>query len=24
VKSIEIDPGRDFPDVDRDNQRWPR
>jgi len=24
VKSIEIDPGREFPDVDRDNQRWPR
>jgi hypothetical protein len=24
VKSIEIDPGRDFPDLDRDNQRWPR
>jgi hypothetical protein len=24
VKSIEIDPARDFPDVDRDNQRWPR
>jgi hypothetical protein len=24
VKSIEIDPGRQFPDVDRDNQRWPR
>ena len=24
VKRIEIDPGRDFPDVDRDNQRWPR
>jgi hypothetical protein len=24
VKSIEIDPGHDFPDVDRDNQRWPR
>jgi hypothetical protein len=24
VKSIEIDPGRNFPDVDRDNQRWPR
>jgi hypothetical protein len=24
IKSIEIDPGRDFPDVDRDNQRWPR
>jgi peptidase M1-like protein len=24
VKSIEIDPGHDFPDMDRDNQRWPR
>jgi len=24
VKSIEIDPGREFPDVDRDNQKWPR
>jgi hypothetical protein len=24
VKSIEIDPAREFPDVDRDNQRWPR
>jgi hypothetical protein len=24
VKSIEIDPGRQFPDVNRDNQRWPR
>jgi hypothetical protein len=24
VKSIEIDPGREFPDVNRDNQRWPR
>ena len=24
VKSIEIDPGHEFPDVDRDNQRWPR
>ena len=24
VKSIEIDPGRDFPDVDRGNQSWPR
>jgi hypothetical protein len=24
VKGIEIDPGREFPDVDRDNQRWPR
>ena len=24
VKSIEIDPAHDFPDVDRDNQRWPR
>jgi hypothetical protein len=24
IKSIEIDPGHDFPDVDRDNQRWPR
>ena len=24
VKSIEIDPGRDFPDLDRNNQRWPR
>jgi aminopeptidase N len=24
VKSIEIDPGREFPDVDRYNQRWPR
>ncbi|MFL5496630.1 MAG: M1 family metallopeptidase [Gemmatimonadales bacterium] len=24
VKNIEIDPGREFPDVNRDNQRWPR
>ena len=24
VKSIEIDPAHEFPDVDRDNQRWPR
>jgi hypothetical protein len=24
VKSIEIDPGHEFPDVNRDNQRWPR
>ncbi len=24
VKSIEIDPAREFPDVNRDNQRWPR
>ena len=24
VKSIEIDPERDFPDVDRSNQVWPR
>jgi hypothetical protein len=24
VKSIEIDPGREFPDVDRGNQGWPR
>ena len=24
VKSIEIDPGREFPDIDHDNQRWPR
>jgi len=24
VKSIEIDPAREFPDVDRDNQKWPR
>ncbi len=24
VKTIEIDPAHDFPDVDRDNQRWPR
>jgi aminopeptidase N len=24
VKSIEIDPDRDFPDVDRSNQAWPR
>jgi hypothetical protein len=24
VKSIEIDPGREFPDVDRDNQKWLR
>jgi Peptidase family M1 domain len=24
VRSIEIDPGREFPDVNRDNQRWPR
>ena len=24
VKSVEIDPGQEFPDVNRDNQRWPR
>ena len=24
VKSIEIDPGRQFPDLDRGNQTWPR
>jgi hypothetical protein len=24
VKSIEIDPEREFPDVDRSNQVWPR
>ncbi|HUR95308.1 MAG TPA: M1 family metallopeptidase [Gemmatimonadales bacterium] len=24
VRSIEIDPGQEFPDVDRENQRWPR
>jgi hypothetical protein len=24
VKSLEIDPAREFPDVDRDNQKWPR
>ena len=24
VRAIEIDPAREFPDVDRDNQRWPR
>ena len=24
VKRIEIDPGNEFPDVDRGNQRWPR
>jgi len=24
VKSIDIDPAREFPDVDRDNQKWPR
>ncbi len=24
VRSIEIDPAREFPDVDRGNQRWPR
>ena len=24
IKSIEIDPGRDFPDLDRGNQRYPR
>jgi len=24
IKSIEIDPKRDFPDVDRSNQAWPR
>jgi len=24
VKSIEIDPAREFPDVDRYNQKWPR
>jgi len=24
VKSIEIDPKREFPDIDRSNQAWPR
>jgi hypothetical protein len=24
VKNVEIDPAHDFPDVNRDNQRWPR
>ena len=24
VKSIEIDPKKDFPDIDRSNQVWPR
>ncbi len=24
IKSVEIDPGNDFPDVDRGNQKWPR
>ena len=24
IKGIEIDPAKDFPDVDRSNQRWPR
>ena len=24
VKSVEIDPAQEFPDIDRDNQRWPR
>jgi hypothetical protein len=24
VKTIEIDPGREFPDVDRSNGVWPR
>ncbi len=24
VKSIEIDPANDFPDIDRTNQKWPR
>ncbi|MEO7986453.1 MAG: M1 family metallopeptidase [Gemmatimonadales bacterium] len=24
VKRIEIDPGNEFPDIDRSNQRWPR
>jgi hypothetical protein len=24
IKSMEIDPGHAFPDVERDNQRWPR
>jgi hypothetical protein len=24
VKSIEIDPDREFPDIDRSNQVWPR
>jgi hypothetical protein len=24
VKSIEIDPSRKFPDLDRSNQAWPR
>ncbi|HEY8259432.1 MAG TPA: M1 family metallopeptidase [Gemmatimonadales bacterium] len=24
IKTIEIDPGNDFPDVDRSNQKWPR
>jgi len=24
VKRVEIDPAKDFPDVDRSNQVWPR
>jgi hypothetical protein len=24
VRSIQIDPAHEFPDVDRGNQRWPR
>ena len=24
VRSIEIDPAHEFPDMNRDNQRWPR
>jgi hypothetical protein len=24
VKGIEIDPEKDFPDIDRSNQAWPR
>ena len=24
IKTIEIDPKNDFPDVDRENQIWPR
>jgi hypothetical protein len=24
VKGVEIDPDKDFPDIDRSNQAWPR
>ncbi len=24
IKAIEVDPGNDFPDIDRGNQKWPR